>query len=99
MEQQMTAEREKRAAILRSEGERDSQVNAARGRAEALLLDAEAQAKQQTLLAQARADAASRLAEAMHRPTPRPPRRCVCCWPATGWPWASRWPMRLEAVC
>ena len=38
MEQQMTAEREKRAAILRSEGERDSQVNAARGRAEALLL-------------------------------------------------------------
>jgi regulator of protease activity HflC (stomatin/prohibitin superfamily) len=65
MEQQMTAEREKREAILRSEGERDSQVNAARGRAEALLLDAEAQAKQQTLLAQARADAASRLAEAM----------------------------------
>jgi len=65
MEQQMTAEREKRAAILRSEGERDSQVNAARGRAEALLLDAEAQSKQQTLLAQARADAASRLAEAM----------------------------------
>ena len=65
MEQQMTAEREKRAAILRSEGERDSQVNAARGRAEALLLDAEAQAKQQTLLAQARADGASRLAEAM----------------------------------
>ncbi len=65
MEQQMTAEREKRAALLRSEGERDSQVNAAPGRAEALLLDAEAQAKQQTLLAQARADAASRLAEAM----------------------------------
>ena len=65
MEQQMTAEREKRAAILRSEGERDSQVNAARGRAEALMLDAEAQAKQQTLLAQARADAATRLAEAI----------------------------------
>ncbi|MCP9943078.1 paraslipin [Cyanobium sp. ATX 6E8] len=65
MEQQMTAEREKRAAILRSEGERDSQVNAARGRAEALVLDAEAQAKQQALLAQARADAATRLAEAM----------------------------------
>jgi regulator of protease activity HflC (stomatin/prohibitin superfamily) len=76
MEQQMTAEREKRAAILRSEGERESQVNAARGRAEALVLDAkaqqealllaaEAQAKQQTLLAQARADAATRLAEAI----------------------------------
>lgn len=73
MEQQMTAEREKRAAILRSEGERESQVNAARGRAEALvldakakqealLLDADAQAKQQLLLAQARAAAAKELA-------------------------------------
>ena len=72
----MTAEREKRAAILRSEGEKESQINAARGRAEALVLDArakqealvleaEAQAKQQALLAQARADAASRLAEAI----------------------------------
>jgi regulator of protease activity HflC (stomatin/prohibitin superfamily) len=73
MEQQMTAEREKRAAILRSEGERESQVNAARGRAEALvldakakqeavLLDADAQAKQQLLLAKARADSATQLA-------------------------------------
>ena len=76
MEQQMTAERQKRAAILRSEGEKESQLNAARGRAEALVLDArakqqalvmeaEAQAQQQALLAQARADAATRLAEAM----------------------------------
>lgn len=76
MEQQMTAERQKRAAILRSEGEKESQLNAARGRAEALVLDArakqqalvmeaEAQATQQGLLAQARADAAIRLAEAM----------------------------------
>ena len=76
MEQQMTAEREKRAAILRSEGERESQLNAARGRAEALVLDAkakqeallleaEAQAKRQALLAQARADAAGRLASVM----------------------------------
>ena len=60
MEQQMTAEREKRAAVLRSEGERESQVNAARGRA--LLLEADAQAKQQLLLAQARAAAAKELA-------------------------------------
>ncbi len=76
MEQQMTAEREKRAAILRSEGERESQLNAARGRAEALVLDAkakqeavlleaEAMAKRQSLLAQARADAAGRLASVM----------------------------------
>jgi regulator of protease activity HflC (stomatin/prohibitin superfamily) len=73
MEKQMTAEREKRAAILRSEGERESQVNAARGRAEALVLDAkakqealileaEAQAQQQRLLAKARAEAAAELA-------------------------------------
>ena len=73
MEQQMTAEREKRAAVLRSEGERESQVNAARGRAEALvldakakqeavLLDADAQAKQQLLLAKARAESATQLA-------------------------------------
>ena len=76
MEQQMTAEREKRAAILRSEGERESQVNAARGRAEALVLDAkakqeavlleaEAHARQQTLLARARAEAAAELAQAI----------------------------------
>jgi regulator of protease activity HflC (stomatin/prohibitin superfamily) len=76
MEQQMTAEREKRAAILRSEGERESQVNAARGRAEALVLDAkakqeallleaDAQAKQQLLLAQARAQSAQELAVAI----------------------------------
>ncbi|MFN9645990.1 MAG: SPFH domain-containing protein [Cyanobacteriota bacterium] len=73
MEKQMTAEREKRAAILRSEGERESQVNAARGRAgalvldakakqEALILEAEAQARQQELLAKARAEAATELA-------------------------------------
>jgi regulator of protease activity HflC (stomatin/prohibitin superfamily) len=76
MEQQMTAERQKRAAILRSEGEKESQLNAARGRAEALVLDAKAkqealvmeahaQAQQQALLAQARAEAATRLAQAM----------------------------------
>jgi regulator of protease activity HflC (stomatin/prohibitin superfamily) len=76
MEQQMTAERQKRAAILRSEGERESQVNAARGRAEALVLDArakqeallleaEAQAKQQTMLAKARGEAAAELAAVM----------------------------------
>ncbi|EDY39570.1 band 7 protein [Cyanobium sp. PCC 7001] len=65
MEQQMTAEREKRAAILRSEGVRDSELNAARGRAQALLLQAEAEAKEQTLQAEAKAAAATRLAEAI----------------------------------
>ena len=65
MEQQMTAEREKRAAILRSEGERESQLNAARGRAEALVLDARAKQEALVLEAQARADAATCLAAAM----------------------------------
>jgi regulator of protease activity HflC (stomatin/prohibitin superfamily) len=55
MEQQMTAEREKRAAILRSEGEKESQLNAARGRAEALVLDAKA--KQEALVLEAEAQA------------------------------------------
>ncbi len=76
MEKQMTAEREKRASILRSEGERESALNSAKGKAEALVLDAkakqeallleaEAQAKQQMLLAQARASAAAELARAI----------------------------------
>ncbi|MCT0219213.1 SPFH/Band 7/PHB domain protein [Synechococcus sp. CS-1329] len=73
MEMQMSAEREKRAAVLRSEGQREAEVNAAKGRAEALvldakaqqealLLDAEAQAKQQEMLATARGRAAAELA-------------------------------------
>ena len=65
MEQQMTAEREKRAAILRSEGVKESELNAAKGRAQALILQAEAEARQQTLQAEARAAAATLLAEAI----------------------------------
>jgi regulator of protease activity HflC (stomatin/prohibitin superfamily) len=53
MELQMSAERKKRAAILNSEGERESAVNAAKGRADALLLDAEAQQKSVLLGAEA----------------------------------------------
>ncbi|MGB3312024.1 MAG: SPFH domain-containing protein [Nodosilinea sp.] len=45
MELQMAAERQKRAAVLTSEGERDSAVNSARGRAESAVLDAEARKK------------------------------------------------------
>jgi regulator of protease activity HflC (stomatin/prohibitin superfamily) len=41
MEMQMSAERKKRAVILTSEGERESAVNSAKGRAEALILQAE----------------------------------------------------------
>lgn len=53
MELQMTAERQKRAAVLTSEGERDSAINSARGRAESAVLDAEARQKAAILDAQA----------------------------------------------
>lgn len=68
MEQQMTAERKKRAVILNSEGDRDSAINSAQGKAEAKLLEAEslkkaaileAEAKKQQQLLQAQATAES----------------------------------------
>ncbi len=64
MEAQMTAEREKRAEILRSEGAKEALLNDARGKAESLLLDAKA--KQQAVLLAADADAKKqeKLAEA-----------------------------------
>ncbi|MEO1446395.1 MAG: paraslipin, partial [Cyanobacteria bacterium J06635_11] len=49
---QMTAERQKRADVLTSEGERDSAINSARGRAESAVLDAEASQKAAILDAQ-----------------------------------------------
>ena len=68
MELQMSAERQKQAAILTSEGEREAAINSARGEAEAqiieaqarqkaAILDAEAQQKQQILKAQGTAAA------------------------------------------
>lgn len=53
MEQQMAAERKKRAAILTSEGERDSAINSAQGKAEAKILEAEALKKAAILQAEA----------------------------------------------
>ncbi len=53
MELQMAAERRKRAAILTSEGERESVVNSARGSAEARVLEAEARQKAAILDAEA----------------------------------------------
>ncbi len=53
MELQMTAERQKRAAILTSEGERDSAINSARGQAESQVLDAQARQKATILEAEA----------------------------------------------
>lgn len=45
MELQMSAERKKRAAILSSEGERESAINSAQGQAQAKILEAEAMKK------------------------------------------------------
>ena len=65
MELQMTAERQKRAAVLTSEGERDSAVNSAQGRADSALLDAaarkkaailDAEAEQQSIVLKAQAE-------------------------------------------
>jgi regulator of protease activity HflC (stomatin/prohibitin superfamily) len=53
MELQMAAERQKRAAILTSEGERDSAINSAKGKAEARILEAEAMKKASILEAEA----------------------------------------------
>lgn len=55
MELQMAAERKKRAAILTSEGERDSEINSAQGKAQARILDAEAHKKATILQAEANA--------------------------------------------
>ena len=66
MELQMAAERKKRAAILTSEGERDSAVNSAQGKAQARILDAEAAKKSAILDAQAQQEAIVLKAEA-HR--------------------------------
>lgn len=64
MELQMAAERKKRAAILTSEGERDSAINSAQGKAQARILDAEAAKKSAILEAQAQQEAIVLRAEA-----------------------------------
>ena len=76
MEQQMTAERAKRALILESEGEKQREINVAEGLAEAtlieakakkerLILEAEGEAESQTKLAEAKASAALAIAKAI----------------------------------
>lgn len=64
MELQMSAERQKRAAILKSEGERESAVNSARGGAEAQILQAQARQKAAILDAEAQQKAVVLKAEA-----------------------------------
>ncbi|MDH5737715.1 MAG: paraslipin, partial [Gammaproteobacteria bacterium] len=64
MEQQMKAERMKRASILESEGERQSSINVAEGRKQAQVLAAEAEKAEQILRAEGEAQAIRAVAQA-----------------------------------
>jgi regulator of protease activity HflC (stomatin/prohibitin superfamily) len=57
MEKQMRAEREKRAVILTSEGERDAKINQAEGEKQRVIKESEANRQQQINEAQGEAEA------------------------------------------
>jgi regulator of protease activity HflC (stomatin/prohibitin superfamily) len=65
LESQMTAEREKRAAILESEAEKQSAINTAEGEKRAAILKAEGVAQSVTIEAQAQAKAITTVGAAM----------------------------------
>lgn len=67
MERQMKAEREKRAVILESEGDRQSAINVAEGNKQAIVLAAEADKAQQILRAEGEAQAIIAVADARAR--------------------------------
>ncbi len=64
MEKQMRAEREKRAVILTSEGERDARINAAEGEKQRVIKESEANREQQINEAQGEAEAILAVARA-----------------------------------
>ena len=64
MEKQMRAEREKRATILTSEGERDAQINRAEGEKQRVIKESEASQRQQINEAQGEAEAILAVAKA-----------------------------------
>ena len=64
MERQMKAEREKRAVILESEGQRQSDINIAEGEKQARVLAAEAERSEQVLKAEGEAQAILAVAQA-----------------------------------
>lgn len=79
MEKQMRAEREKRATILTSEGERDAQINRAEGEKQRVIKESEANRQQQIneaegeaeailAVATATAEGLRKVAEAIHSP-------------------------------
>ncbi len=64
MEKQMTAEREKRAAILQSEGEKEANINIAEGQKQRVIKESEAQQQLQINEAQGQAEAIIAIATA-----------------------------------
>ncbi|MCA9753174.1 MAG: paraslipin, partial [Gemmatimonadetes bacterium] len=64
MEKQMRAEREKRATVLTSEGERDAQINRAEGEKQRLIKESEAKRQQQINEAEGEAEAILAVAQA-----------------------------------
>jgi regulator of protease activity HflC (stomatin/prohibitin superfamily) len=64
MEKQMRAEREKRAVVLTSEGERDAKINQAEGEKQRVIKESEASRQQQINVAQGEAEAILAVANA-----------------------------------
>lgn len=64
MQQQMTAEREKRAAILKADGQKESQIRTAEGNKQATILNAEAVKEEKIRTAEAEAKAQELKADA-----------------------------------
>jgi regulator of protease activity HflC (stomatin/prohibitin superfamily) len=70
MEQQLRAERSRRAAILQAEGTKQSQILEAEGQRQAAILGAEGDAKAQVLRAEGEAQAIATVFEAIHTGDP-----------------------------
>jgi regulator of protease activity HflC (stomatin/prohibitin superfamily) len=70
MEQQMRAERSRRAAILQAEGTKQSQILEAEGQRQSAILRAEGDAKAQVLRAEGEAQAIATVFEAIHTGDP-----------------------------
>lgn len=72
MEQQLRAERDKRAEILKAEGIRQSQILRAEGEKQSAILEAEGQAQAAITRAQGEAEAIQKVFDAIHNGNPTP---------------------------
>ncbi len=92
MEKQMRAEREKRAVVLTSEGERDAAINSAEGQKQQVIKASEATKQRQINEAEGAASAILAIAHATaqgireiasRRSSPAAWTRCSCAWPSS----------------